>query len=351
MINIPQIDDQYLLNTLSDLINIPSPTGYTTDVISYVQKSLGYFPGMEFEVNRKGSLLASWIKPVSRPVKSVTAHIDTLGAMVKEIKENGRLRLTAIGGLQWNSVESEGCTVYTRNGKNIRGSLLLEKSSSHVYGRENIETQRGDDSMEVRLDEFTSCPEDTASLGISIGDFVAFDPRMETNNNFVRARHLDDKAGAACIIAAIRAIHASGGTLPCKTYLYFSNHEEVGHGGSSGIPDDADELLVVDMAAVGTGQNSDEFHASICLKDSGGPYDHNFSLKLRGLADENKIPYRTDIYVHYSSDGTAYWRAGGQGVVALIGPGVDASHNYERTHLNALLDTTRWIITYLLSEQ
>jgi putative aminopeptidase FrvX len=346
----PSVDDKYLLTILSDLLNIPSPTGYTDDSIAFVQKSLAHFPGMEFDVNRKGSLLVSWGKSKSHPIRAVTAHIDTLGAMVKEIKENGRLRLSAIGGLQWNSVESEGCTVFTRQGKKVRGSLLLEKSSSHVYGRENIETQRGDDSMEVRLDEFTSCPEDTRGLGINIGDFVAFDPRVEVNNNFVRSRHLDDKAGAACMLAAIKAIYSSGKTPPCKTYLYFSNHEEVGHGGASGIPSDADELLVIDMAAVGTGQNSDEFHTSICLKDTGGPYDHAFSSKLRSLADDHKIPYRSDIYIHYSSDGTAYWRSGGQGVVALIGPGVDASHNYERTHLNALLDTTRWITAYILSE-
>jgi putative aminopeptidase FrvX len=73
------------------------------------------------------------------------------------------------------------------------------------------------------------------------------------------------------------------------------------------------------------------------------------SQYLRGLADEHGIDYVVDIYPYYGSDGEAFWRAGGDVAVALIGPGVDASHNYERTHIDSLIATTNWIMAYLLS--
>jgi putative aminopeptidase FrvX len=182
-----------------------------------------------------------------------------------------------------------------------------------------------------------------------VGDFVAFDPRLEIANDFVRSRHLDDKACVACVAAAVKALHDAGLQPTQRTTLLISNYEEVGHGASTGITPDTTELLVVDMAAVGDGQTSDEFHASLCAKDSGGPYHHGLSQHLRALAETHQIPYKVDIYPYYGSDGEAFWRAGGDVAVALIGPGVDASHNYERTHLEALIATTQWIMAYLLS--
>ena len=173
---------------------------------------------------------------------------------------------------------------------------------------------------------------------------------MEVRDGFVRSRHLDDKACVACLVAAVKAM-TDAGLSPCQTtLLHFSNYEEVGHGASAGIPPEITELVAVDMAAVGEGQASDEFHATLCVKDSGGPYHHGLSQRLRRLAEENGIPYKVDIYPYYGSDGEAFWRAGGDVAVALIGPGVDASHSYERTHLDALEATTRWVIAYLLGE-
>jgi putative aminopeptidase FrvX len=166
----------------------------------------------------------------------------------------------------------------------------------------------------------------------------------------VRSRFLDDKACVAIIVASIKALHDAGLQPAQSVYFHFSNYEEVGHGAAAGIPHYVHELLAVDMAAIGDGQNSDEYHASLCVKDSGGPYHHGFSQKLRAMADEHAIPYKTDIYPFYGSDGEAFWRAGGDVAVALIGPGVDASHNYERTHTKALLATANWICAYLLSE-
>lgn len=350
MTALPPIDSDFLLKFLTELLNIPSPTGFAQRAIRFCEKTLAAYPSLALQQNRKGALIAHWEGELATPLRGVTAHVDTLGAMVKEIKSNGRLKLTKVGGFAWNTVEGEGCTVFTRDGKTVRGSFLLTKASGHVYGDQVSDLKRETDNLEVRLDARTTSAEQTRALGIEVGDFVAFDPRVEVTEGFVRSRHLDDKACVACLVSAIKTLHDYGLKPRQTTTFLISNYEEVGHGAATGFPADLAELLVVDMAAIGEGQNSDEFHASLCVKDSGGPYHHEFSQKLRRIAEQAGIPHKIDIYPYYGSDGGAYWRAGGDVAVALIGPGIDASHNYERTHLDALLATTQWIIAYLLSE-
>ena len=343
-------DKTYLLDFLTQLLNTPSPTGFTDAAVQLTQTWLEAFPQLTLERTRKGALVATWPGKRSDVPRALTAHVDTLGAMVKEIKSNGRLLLTAIGGVAWSTVEGEGVTVHTRSGATVRGSILVKAASMHVYGRKLNDTPREDANMEVRLDARTTSPEETRALGIEVGDFVSFDPRVEVTNDFVRSRHLDDKACVANILAAIKELADSGQTPAQTTTFLISNYEEVGHGGAAGFPANTAELVAVDMAAVGEGQNFDEFHATLCVKDSGGPYHYGLSMRLRQLAEDNAIPFKTDIYPFYGSDGEAWWRAGGDAAVALIGPGVDASHNYERTHWEALDATTRWIVAYLLAE-
>ena len=351
MNQLPPIDSDYLLTFLADLLNTPSPTGYAQRAIDLTQTALEKFPGLTLWRTRKGALVAEWRGARSDSPRALTAHADTLGAMVKEIKSNGRLRLSKIGGFAWNTVEGEGCIVFTSRGETVRGALLLDKASSHVHGKEVNELPRNDQNMEVRLDTRTTNAEETQALGIQVGDFVAFDPRVEITNGFVRSRHLDDKACVACILAAVKSLYDAG-LQPAQTvFLLISNYEEVGHGAAAGIPPQVTELLTVDMAALGEGQTSDEFHATLCVKDSGGPYHHGLSQRLRELADAHGLPYKVDIYPYYGSDGEAFWRAGGDVAVSLIGPGVDASHNYERTHVEALIATTQWIAAYLLDNR
>ncbi len=346
---LPKPDGKYLVDFLTRLLNTPSPTGFAKQAIELVEKELSAFQQLGLSHTRKGALLAKWEGKANDAPRALTAHVDTLGGMVKEIKANGRLAITRIGGLMLNAVETEGCWIFTSKGGKVRGSLLSNTASAHVYGPKATETGRDEEHMEVRLDARTRSEKETRQLGIQVGDFVAFDPRVEVTNGFVRSRHLDDKACVAAMATAIKSL-ADAGLVPAQTtWFYISNYEEVGHGAAGGIPPEVHELLTVDMAAVGNGQESDEFHATLCLKDSGGPYHHELSNRLRELAEANQIPYKTDIYPYYASDGEAYWRAGGDVAVALIGPGVDASHNYERTHTEALLATTEWILAYLLS--
>ncbi len=347
---LPNIDTQYLLDFLTHLLKTPSPTGFAQKAVEYTEETLSVFPEVKLERNRKGALLGEWTGESETAPRGMTAHVDTLGAMVKEVKSNGRLKLTQIGGYAWNTIEGEGVTVFTQDRALLRGSVLLNKASAHVYGQQVRESKRDEDTLEVRLDERTTNAQETRALGVEVGDFVALDPRVEVMNGFIRSRHLDDKACMACIVAAVKAMHDAGLKPVQRTHLLVSNYEEVGHGASAGFPADMVELLAVDMAAVGDGQTSDEFHATLCVKDSGGPYHHGFNQKLRQMANENDIDYKVDIYPYYGSDGEAYWRAGGNVAVALIGPGVDASHNYERTHMEALIATTRWILAYLLAD-
>ncbi len=347
---LPTINMPDQLDFLIRLLNTPSPTGFTAAAIDLLEKELAAFKFLKISRTRKGALLARWDGRKNDAPRALTAHVDTLGAMVKEIKSNGRLKLNRIGGVVMGGVESEGVTVFTASGKTVRGSFLVNKASGHVYGSESADTKRTEDSMEVRLDARTTSRAETEALSINVGDFVAFDTRTELANGFVRSRYLDDKACVANLVSAIKSL-ADAGLQPAQTtYFLISTYEEVGHGAAAGIPAEVHELVTLDMAAVGDGQNSDEFHASLCVKDSGGPYHHGLSNKLRAIADKHGIPYKVDLYPNYGSDGEAFWRAGGDVAVALIGPGVDASHNYERTHTDAIEATTKWVLAYLLEQ-
>lgn len=344
-----QIDQDYLTSFLTSLLNTPSPTGDAERGIACTEAALRAL-GLETRRTVKGSLVATLEGKASSAPRAVTAHVDTLGAMVKEVKPNGRLLLTQIGGYPWNAIEGEGVTIATEGQGTYRGTVQLVKASSHVHGSVVNETKREAATLEVRIDARTAGAAETLALGIGVGDFVYLDPRVEQVNGFIRSRHLDDKACVACVLAAVKALRDSGQTPAQRTTIHISNYEEVGHGGAAGFPADIVELLTVDMAAIGDGQTSDEFHCTLCVKDSGGPYHIDFNRKLRRLAADNGVDLKVDVYPYYGSDGEALWRAGADVRVALIGPGVEASHSYERTHAEALVDTAKLIGYYLLAD-
>jgi putative aminopeptidase FrvX len=343
------IDTHYLQDQLIALLQTPSPTGFAGPALDVTQEAMENL-GLEARRTRKGILVADWAgESLDRP-RALTAHVDTLGAMVKEIKPSGRLRLSALGGFDWHSVEGETCRIFSRQGKEFTGTILPTQASRHVHGRDMDDLPRSSETMEVRLDERVVSEAETRALGIEIGDAIAFDPRVHaTESGFIRSRHLDDKAGVACILAAIASLQAQGHQPSQSTRIHISHYEEVGHGAATGLPDNLEDLVAVDMAAVGEGQASNEFHVTICAKDSRGPYHAGLTDELIRLATAESIPHKVDIYPYYGSDGGAYWRAGGDARVALIGPGVDASHHYERTHIEALVAAAQLIAAYLVS--
>ncbi|MFN8463604.1 MAG: peptidase M42 [Anaerolineales bacterium] len=251
---LPTINQEYFVDFLVKLLNIPSPTGFAEPAIAFVEKELSQFKQLELSRTRKGALVAKWKVESDLPPVALTAHVDTLGAVVKEIKSSGRLKLSRIGGVQWPTIETEGVWVFTSKGEKIRGSVLIDNASGHIFGP--TDTPRNEDHMEVRLDARTTSEKETRELGINVGDCVAFDPRVEVTNGFIRSRFLDDKACVANLVAAIKSLAESGRSPKRSVYFHISNYEEVGHGASAGIPSDVAELVTVDMAVVGAGQES-----------------------------------------------------------------------------------------------
>ncbi len=339
------------LQQLVDILNTPSPSGDTKEVISLVK---GYFDelGVQTRYTNKGALIATITGVNTQRHRVISAHVDTLGAMVKEITPNGRLRMSQIGGYPWNAIEGEYCTISSSNGKRYTGTILTNKASTHVHGAESSENKRSEKSMEVRIDEVVSSQDDVKKLGISVGDFIYFDPRCEvTESGYIKSRHLDDKAGVACLLAAVRELKEKGIQPAYTTHCMISNYEEVGHGANSAIPQETFEYLAVDMAAPGDGQTSHEQKVTICAKDSSGPYDLQFRNLLTELGEKEHINYVVDIYPFYGSDASAMLRAGHDIRHALIGPGVDASHSFERTHVDGLEATTKLLVAYMVSKE
>ena len=346
-----EINMDYLVDLLVRLCQVPSVTGATEEAVALCEAE---FKGLGLQTRRtnKGALIASLGGAASESgAVCFSGHVDTLGAMVKEVKSSGRLALTPIGGFMMHSVEGERCWVQTASGNRVSGTVLTTKASTHVHGGEAGKLERKPENMEIRLDEKVSDADETRELGIEVGDFIAFDPRtVVTESGFIKSRHLDDKAGVAAILAATRAIVDSGQEPPRPVHFFISNFEEIGHGAAAGIPNDTCEFIAVDMGAIGKGQASDEFTVSICAKDSSGPYTLEIRRRLVALCHKNDIPYQLDIYPYYGSDASAAVRAGADIRTGLIGPGVDASHAHERTHVDALEATSRLIVSYALEE-
>jgi putative aminopeptidase FrvX len=345
------IDVRFMVDFLVQLLRTPSPTGYTADALHLVRETLAALK-LDTRFNTKGGLIATWQGKANTHGRALTAHVDTLGAMVKEIDSaTGRLRLSKIGGLTWNSVEGETCSIITNAGRVYRGTVLPRRASVHVHSGPEVERgERSDATMELRLDAKVRSGAEIRQLGIEVGDFVAFDPRTEvTNTGFIRSRHLDDKASVACIVTACKALLDAGLRPTQRITVLISHYEEVGHGAATGIPADAKEVLAIDLAAVGPGQNSDEYSVGICVKDSGGPYSLEMKQLLMRLCENADIPYKLDIYPYYGSDVGTVWRSGADVLGGLIGPGVDASHHYERTHVDSLIATVRLIIEFMLA--
>lgn len=342
------IDLNFTTDFLLKLLNTPSPTGDTDTAVQMVEQA---FASLSIATRRtgKGALLATLPGKNNNAPRALSGHVDTLGGIVKEINDNGRLKISNLGGYYPGSIVGEYCTVHTATGKTFSGTVVLNHQSVHIHKVDDIHNRAIDlQQLEVRLDARTTSAKETTALGIQVGDFISWEPRaVVTDTGFIKSRHLDDKAGVAAMLGAAEALVRNGITPAQTTHFYISTYEEVGHGAAAGIPADISELLVVDMGVVGEGQTGDEFSVSICAKDSSGPYDLHLRRRLEALAKANDIPYRVDIFVSYGSDGSAALRAGLDARVALIGPGVESSHAYERTHQSGLQATIELIVAYL----
>ena len=331
----------YIGEQLKALTSIPSPTGFTRAVTDYVMKTLkemGFTP----ERSTKGNVLVC-LGGEGEPLV-LASHVDTLGAMVRSIKDNGRLRPTTLGGHQWSTADGENCTVHTRDGRVYTGVVLNTEPSSHVAD-EKVETL--EKNMEILLDENVDTKDNVAGLGIQTGDIIAMDPRtVITKSGYIKSRFLDDKLSASVLLGLARAVAAGEVKLARKVSLLFTVYEEVGHGGAF-VPADTCEMISVDMGCVGDDLGCTERMVSICAKDSGGPYNYELVSALVDTAKRLSLDYAIDVYPHYGSDVEATLRAGYDIRHGLIGPGVYASHNYERSHMDGVRNTYELLRAYV----
>ena len=341
---------QQTIDYLKKLTSIPSPTGFTREVADYLVEELerlGYSP---IRTNKGGVNVIVKGKDDNKH-RVVTANVDTLGAMVRAVKSDGRLKMAKIGGYPWNMIEGENCLVHVAStGKTVSGTILIHQTSTHVY-KDAGTAERTEDNMEVRLDAKVRNEKETRDLGIDVGDFISFDPHtIVTETGFIKSRFLDDKVSAAILLDLLRKYKEENIELPQTTHFMFSVFEEVGHGANSNLPKEAVEYLAVDMGAMGDDQQTDEYTVSICVKDASGPYNYEFSNHLVQLAKDNDIQYKLDIYPYYGSDASAAMRAGAEVKHALLGAGIESSHSYERTHIDSVEQTHKMVDVYLRSE-
>jgi len=343
------VDREYLLDVLQNLLEIPSPSGMTDAIVRFVCDELDGLD-IPYKLTRRGAVRATLKGVKAKPGRAVVTHLDTLGGMVKSLKRNGRLSLVPIG--TWSSRFAEGARVLVHSAGNeaITGTVLPLKASGHTYNEEVDSQPVRWDNLEVRLDEMNSSIDQLWERGIRVGDFVSFYPQVEiSDNGYINSRFLDDKAGVAIILAAAHGMRKHGIKPSLYSYLLFTISEEVGVGASHVLRGNAAEMVSVDNGTIAPGQNTSEFGATVAMMDSSGPYDIHLTKHLIDICLEKGIEFGRDIFLHYHSDAAAAIEAGNDIRTALICFGLDASHGYERTHLESLVNVATLIAGYLQS--
>ncbi|MDD7652384.1 MAG: M42 family metallopeptidase [Candidatus Faecousia sp.] len=341
---------QYAAQMAAQLLAIDSPTGFTARAARWVLEA---FSGLGFEarLTTKGGVLVDLGGPQGENGLLLEAHTDTLGAMVAEVKENGRLRLTNLGGMSPNNAEAENVRVYTRGGKVLEGTCQLCNASVHVNG-DYATAKRSFDTLEVVLDENTASAQETRALGVETGDMVCFEPRTRiTSTGYIKSRFLDDKLSVGILLGLARYLKEQSVTPARHVWVHVTVYEEVGHGGAASVPQGVTEAISVDMGCVGDGLTCTERQVSICAKDSGGPYSYEVVGRLIAAAKAQGSDYAVDVYPHYGSDVEATLGAGYDLRHGLIGPGVYASHGYERSHMDGVFNTLKLLAGYVTMEQ
>lgn len=342
-------DMNYVRRILGELLAIPSPTGFTDEAVRYACEELEKL-GIPYEMTRRGAIRADLSGEIDSPDRSIVVHLDTLGAMVRGLEDNGRITLTPIG--TWSSRFAEGAraTVYSDDGQ-FEGTILPIKASGHTFNDEIDTLPVNWDTVEMRIDHPLYGREDLEKLGINVGDFIALDPGTQmTDTGFICSRYLDDKAGTAVLLAVAREIRQRDIALPMDCHLLFTISEEVGSGASGILHGDVAEMVTVDAGPSAPGQNTDEFGVTVCLKDSSGPFDYHLTHKLLRLCAEFAVRHKRDVFRYYRCDSASAIEAGNDIRTALVCFGTDATHGYERCHERSLIALGELLGFYLQSD-
>ncbi|WP_270568017.1 M42 family metallopeptidase [Clostridium beijerinckii] len=339
------VNKEFVLDVAKEILEFDSPTGFCFEIIDKIRdivKELGY----SFETTNKGCGIITIKGKSDEKILGLSAHVDTLGAMVRSITSDGKIKFTLLGGPIVPTLDSEYCTIRTREGKKYTGTFLSTSPAAHVFEDSSSKT-RDPKNMEIRIDEEVHSKSDVQKLGICVGDFIFIDPKTTiTESGFIKSRFIDDKGSVSCLMGLLELFSREKIVPKYTAKILISTYEEVGHGASY-IPSDIVEMIAVDMGCIGDDLTCSEYDVSICAKDSGGPYDYNMVTKLINLAKDNELKYAVDIYPMYGSDVGAALRGGNDIRGALIGPGVHASHGMERTHYSAFENTIKLLYLYL----
>lgn len=340
-----KINKEFVLSTAKSLLEHHSPSGFCFEIMDEIKKYADSF-GYAFETTRKGCGIITIPGKSSEKVIGLSAHVDTLGAMVRSITSHGTLKFTLVGGPIAPTLDGEYCKIRTRSGKIYTGTFLSTSPAAHVY-EDATSKARNAANMEVRIDEVVKSKQDVEDLGIANGDYIFIEPKTTiTDSGYIKSRFIDDKASVAALMSLMEMLNREQITPAYTVKIFISVYEEVGHG-SSYIPEDITEMIAVDMGCIGDDLSCSEQDVSICAKDSGGPYDYQMTTKLIELAKTNELRYVVDIYPMYGSDVGAALRGGNDIRGALIGPGVHASHGMERTHYDGLENTIKLLYYYI----
>lgn len=343
------VDDTYITDVLVRLMEIPSPCGMTDDIVRLVCEELDSLD-VEYELTRRGAVRAVLKGQAAKPRRAIVSHLDTLGAMVKSLKPNGRLSIVPIG--TWSSRFAEGArvTIHSDGQKTTSGTVLPRKASGHTYNKEVDEQPSSWENLEVRIDQRGSSLNSLWEGGIRVGDFISFHHQLEVSSNgYINSRFLDDKAGVASMLAAVQAIRANNITPSLNSSLLFTISEEVGIGASHVLRGNVAEMVSIDNGTIAPGQNTCEFGATIAMMDSSGPFDRHLTRHLIDICIQEDIEFSRDVFLHYRSDAAAALEAGNDIRTALLCFGLDASHGYERVHVASLISVANLVISYLKS--
>ena len=342
-----KFDINYFKEIAHKIFNVNSPSGYTHEInnlLLEILEDLGY----KGNITNKGNVYLKVAGNSNEKTVATSAHVDTLGLMVRSINGDGTLNVTRIGGPQVATLDGEYCKIQTRFNKTFTGTILSNSASSHVY--EDSDKQRKENNIVVRIDEKVNSAKDTQNLGIQNGDYIFIEPKFTiTDSGFIKSRFIDDKASVCVILTILKYLKDNNLKPAYDTFIYFVNHEEVGHGAAT-IDSSISEFVTVDMGCVGKDLAGNEYAVSIAAKDSGGPYDYELTTRLINLAKDNSVNYVVDIFPYYGSDVGAAYRSGRDLKGALIGQGVHASHGMERTHIDGITNTMKLLTLYLLNK-
>lgn len=345
-----RIDDAYIKDLLERLVNRASPTGYTDQITRLCCDELSEL-GIEYDITRRGAIRAKIPGEASKPARSIIGHIDTIGAQVKRLKENGRMSVAPIGTWPARFAEGARCTVFTVDEGAFRGTILPLKASGHVYGDEVDAQEANWQNLEVRVDIRVEDKEDLHAAGFNTGDFIAIDAQPEfLDSGYLVTRHLDDKGGVAAMFAAMKDLVESDAKLPVDVYFLFSITEEVGHGATGVLTQDIASMIAIDNGTVAPGQESREFGVTIAMGDRVSPFDYHLTQKLIRLCEDNDIEFQRDMFRYYRSDSASAIESGEDVRTALVTFGIDSSHGYERTHIHSLHSVARLLCAYSTSE-